>query len=561
MGRSRLLLVLTATGLALAIAGIALVLVNAHNRSRNELTRNFQQRETVAAGLFTGLLAGTVQSGSAPRDLSQAHVTDAMLLRARQDGMLQNSVYDAVGNRLATYRFVPGWPDTPPAQAQADVIQAAASGVYIGDIAGTPPRASLDIGTAFQTPYGMRVEVTKFPLTMISSILPTYMRTMAGLGGNASIVDSSGRAIASSLPQLVPGAKTPDQPLLRQILQHHHGSFRARGAAWHYNAGHLDGTSWSIVLTVRDSVLYSPLSGSAQLVQWIALGLLSLLGIIALGLVNRTRRDSLRLAAANANLELRNAEVERADAAKSKFLAGMSHELRTPLNGIIGFAELMYDGKVGPLAERHREYMGDILGSARHLLALINDVLDISKVEAGRMEFDRQWVDLGELTRKVESGLRRLAEDQGVTIEADVGADLDRAFVDPRKFRQILVNYLSNAIKFTPRGGYVCIRLRADGDTVALEVQDTGIGIAPEDVGKLFTEFAQLSPSVHDNLPGTGLGLALTKRLVEAQGGTVSVTSEPGSGSVFGAVLPRCRPDQPPPLPFEDEATPIPVGR
>jgi PAS domain S-box-containing protein len=226
-----------------------------------------------------------------------------------------------------------------------------------------------------------------------------------------------------------------------------------------------------------------------------------------------------------------------ATAAKSRFLASVSHELRTPLNGIIGFSELLHDHKLGPLSEEQLDVMSDILTSARHLLQLINDILDLSKVEAGRMEFRPERSRIQTLVFEVRDVIRPLAEKKSLRLVAEVPEDLF-ASLDPGRFKQVLYNYLSNAVKFTPEGGSVTARIAREEDSrFRLEVEDTGIGIAAEEIPRLFQEFSQLPNSRKAN-QGTGLGLALTRHIVEAQGGTVAVRSEPGRGSVFTAVLP-----------------------
>jgi PAS domain S-box-containing protein len=243
----------------------------------------------------------------------------------------------------------------------------------------------------------------------------------------------------------------------------------------------------------------------------------------------------------------RNAELlevarrtQEASRLKSGFLANMSHELRTPLNSIIGFAELMYDGKVGPVSAQHREYLGDVLNSARHLLDLINDVLDLAKVEAGKMDFRPVPVDLGKVVREVGDVLRGLAAKKRLRVAAEVDPALTGVVTDPARLKQVLYNFLSNAVKFTPDEGRIAVRLRPEGLAEwKLEVEDTGPGIRLEDQKRLFVEFQQLDAGAAKQHPGTGLGLALTRRIVEAQGGRVGVRSAPGEGSAFFAVLPR----------------------
>jgi PAS domain S-box-containing protein len=235
--------------------------------------------------------------------------------------------------------------------------------------------------------------------------------------------------------------------------------------------------------------------------------------------------------------------MQEASRLKSEFLANMSHELRTPLNAIIGFAAIMHNGKVGPISPEHKEYLGDILSSSRHLLQLINDVLDLAKVEAGKMDFRPESVDLVRLVGEIRDVLRGLAASKHLRIETEIDPEVASVFVDPARVKQILYNYLSNAIKFTPDEGRIHIRIGPEGPTLfRIDVEDTGVGISGEEIGKVFVEFQQLDASAAKKYQGTGLGLALTKRLVEAHGGRVAVRSAPGEGSTFTAILPRMMP-------------------
>ena len=234
------------------------------------------------------------------------------------------------------------------------------------------------------------------------------------------------------------------------------------------------------------------------------------------------------------------AEADRASRLKSEFLANMSHELRTPLNAILGFTQLIHDGAVAPESPQFTEFLGDILASGHHLLQLINDVLDLSKVEAGKLEFHPEPVDLGVLVAELLAIMRTTAASKSIVIANEVAPDMPAVVIDAARLKQILYNYVSNALKFTEPGGRVVVRanLADDGSRFRLDVEDTGIGIAPEDFERLFVEFQQLDAGVAKKHAGTGLGLALCKRLAEAQGGTVGVSSVPGKGSTFYALLP-----------------------
>jgi len=232
--------------------------------------------------------------------------------------------------------------------------------------------------------------------------------------------------------------------------------------------------------------------------------------------------------------------LQQASRLKSELLANMSHELRTPLNGIIGFSEFLIDEKPGPLNAKQKEYLNDVLTSGRHLLRLINDVLDLSKVEAGHMElFPETFAVLGAID-EVCSIVSTLARKKNVAIRTETsGAQLAAVTLDRRKLVQVLYNLLSNALKFTDAGGEVRVEARFDPPgTLQLVVQDNGIGIRAEDIPRLFAEFQQLDTGDARRYEGTGLGLALTKRLVEFQQGSISVSSEPGRGSTFVVTLP-----------------------
>lgn len=256
-----------------------------------------------------------------------------------------------------------------------------------------------------------------------------------------------------------------------------------------------------------------------------------------------------QLRSQNLALEEQNRRLQEASRMKSEFLANMSHELRSPLNGIIGFTELLHDGKLGATSLETKDYLARILNSSHHLLQLINGVLDLSKIEAGCLHLIPEPVELSGLIGEVVSAQSALAAQKKIHVSTELDPQAGRAVTDASRFKQILYNYLSNALKFTGAGGRVTVRLQKENaDEFRLEVSDTGIGIAPQDIPRLFSEFQQLDSSASKRYQGTGLGLALTKRIVEAQGGRVGVRSAVGEGSTFFAVLPQaCRLPSPTP--------------
>ena len=235
--------------------------------------------------------------------------------------------------------------------------------------------------------------------------------------------------------------------------------------------------------------------------------------------------------------------AEAANRAKSAFLATMSHELRTPLNAIIGFSELMLREVIGPLANEHyRDYVADIHRSGTHLLDIINDILDLSKAEAGKFELDEEIFDLGQMIRAVHRLVATRLYDGGLSAAIDLPLGLPRLHADERKIRQVLLNLVSNAIKFTPPGGHLDISGRFDPDVgLAVTVSDTGIGIAPEDLDRVLKPFEQVTSSFSRSHPGTGLGLPLVRAIMERHGGSLALTSAPGIGTRATVAFPPAR--------------------
>ncbi len=249
------------------------------------------------------------------------------------------------------------------------------------------------------------------------------------------------------------------------------------------------------------------------------------------------KRTEAALRQSQAELRERNAELAHANRLKSEFLATMSHELRTPLTAVLGFSQLLGDELFGPLNAKQKEQVKSIHDSGSHLLSLISDILDLSKIEADRVSLTRQPTEIEPLLKGAIGVVRASAEAKGIHLTTTFGP-LSSLQCDPTRVKQVLYNLLGNAIKFTPLGGHVELRAREVGDALCVEVEDNGIGIAEESLDKLFQPFSQVDSSLARNYGGTGLGLALSKRLVELHGGEVWVKSTPGQGSCFGFSLP-----------------------
>jgi signal transduction histidine kinase len=249
-------------------------------------------------------------------------------------------------------------------------------------------------------------------------------------------------------------------------------------------------------------------------------------------------RDVTELKRFEQTLQLKNVELEEASRMKSEFLANMSHELRTPLNAVIGFSEVLAERYFGDLNPKQAEYVADIHSSGTHLLSLINDILDLSKVEAGRMELEPSEFDLREALQNATTLVRERAQRQGIALKLELATDLGSIRADERKVKQIMLNLLSNAVKFTPDGGAVSVCATRANGAVEIAVSDTGMGIAAEDHEAVFEEFRQVGRDYTKKAEGTGLGLPLARRYAELHGGTIRVASSLGQGSTFTLVIP-----------------------
>jgi signal transduction histidine kinase len=309
-----------------------------------------------------------------------------------------------------------------------------------------------------------------------------------------------------------------------------------------------------------------PMSSQVIDPEWIAVAIAAvtvlIVGLALFGsvvdrhLAERAESEAQRLRSHVAELEATKSELEgtardleaalneaaSASQAKSQFLAAMSHELRTPLNAIIGFSELLAQEMFGPLGSaRYRDYAGTIQSSGKHLLGLINDILDFSKLDAGRLELDEQAIDLTEIVRESVRMLATQASEARVQVHESLDQALPELLADPRRVRQIVLNLLANAVKFTPADGEVRMSTFRTATGVSLQVSDTGIGMAPNDIPKALERFGQVDNRLARKYEGTGLGLPLSKRLAELHGGTLELQSEIGRGTTVTVTFPAHR--------------------
>jgi signal transduction histidine kinase len=257
--------------------------------------------------------------------------------------------------------------------------------------------------------------------------------------------------------------------------------------------------------------------------------------------ISRRKEAEQELAGSYGHLEelvrQRTTELEQANRHKSQFLANMSHELRTPLNSILGYTKLMLDGMEGDITVDQKEDLQTVYDNSKHLLSLINDLLDLSKIEAGKFEIIKEEFPVSDFLSQIVPSMQKLAGDKGLELTSSVAAGVSQVYADRNKTKQILFNLLGNAVKFTEKGSVTLSIDKSDGDFL-FSVTDTGRGIPQQDIGHLFQSYKQVGPARLDGSEGTGLGLVISKQFVELQGGRIWVESTPGSGSTFAFTLP-----------------------
>ena len=379
--------------------------------------------------------------------------------------------------------------------------------------------------------------------TILNKIHAEFLQISAAMP--SLFAKDQARNFTSNLPQEdEAGALEIDANQLVSITEQNAGNLIAQNQASYLNSQHL------VIAVAAGSVVLALLLGLALSrsltgpIQKMDIRLAAIAAGDFSGHVEVPNRDELGALAANLNrmndqLGHLYRDLETASRHKSEFLANMSHELRTPLNAVIGFSEVLQERLFGDLNDKQAEYVADILTSGRHLLTLINDILDLSKVEAGRMELQVSTFAISDVLDNAVALARERATRQGISLGLKVDPSAGALDADERKIKQVLFNLLANALKFTARGGHVDVLARGDLDEVLVSVRDDGIGIAAAHQARIFEEFQQVGPSQLQE--GTGLGLALSRRFVELHGGRLRVESEPGRGSTFTFTVPRAQ--------------------
>ncbi|HSW95676.1 MAG TPA: sensor histidine kinase [Patescibacteria group bacterium] len=380
------------------------------------------------------------------------------------------------------------------------------------------------------------------------SDLAGHLRAQLGPFEDLYIVDGSGRLVGRAAVPSAPDTDLANDPIVMQLLAGTAVSGERRDPVTGTTrlltsspVGTTDRPDWTIV-AVQDTGGVEAETAAVladQRALRLALVAILLLGTFAFARIAAASvRQRRQLAVALGQVEAKSREVETANRHKSEFLANMSHELRTPLNAIIGFSEVLRQQMFGAINPKQSEYLEDIQTSGQHLLSLINDILDLSKVEAGKMELQLSRFSLPAALESVVLMVRERAARRGIALRTEVDPAIDQLEADERKVKQVVLNLLTNAVKFTPAGGTVTLATARDGEGVLVSVRDTGVGIAPADQARVFEEFVQAGGASAAGQEGTGLGLTLSRRFVELHGGRIWVESEPGKGSTFSFTLP-----------------------
>ena len=370
-----------------------------------------------------------------------------------------------------------------------------------------------------------------FAADIQASSVTAWLAPMTDAAQRIYVIDEAGRLLAGGPATRPQRSDLRDEPIVlagSKKAAAARGSDPLTGSSRLLAAAPLTASDWIVVASRDTSAALAELDAVASQQRLLRIGLVValLLGTIIVGrLTQRLQRQGIALEAA-----IRH---------KSEFLANMSHELRTPLNAVIGFSDVLLQRMFGELNERQDEYVRDIREAGKHQLALVNDILDLSKVEAGRMDLELTQFSLAALVADASALLRERASQKGVRLIVETDETLGTISADQQKIKQVLFNLLVNSIKFTPSGGTITVAGQRTNAHVSVSVTDTGIGIAAEDQSRIFEEFRQAGDRAGRAIEGTGLGLSLAKRFIELHGGTIRVDSQLGRGSAFTFTLPQ----------------------
>src|SRR5579864_747277 len=509
---------------SLAVFGIELS--NTQAKSRRDVESRVHERAVLAAALVDSLFQTVAQQ--VPQDeakFGSRDVSSQALDASRQQDSYA-ALLDASGRVLANSQGFTGQARSDLAHSEALQLVRSGHPYGLGNLMPYGRTGVIDLAVSFPTRYGTRTLVTGFPPSALGPLLTGELRKIPGVqGAHSYLIDSNDTVLASSSPSRSVGYRFRT-PAVVAVLRRFSGDANGR----YYDLASLSNSSWRILLVAPNGPLFASVSGLRMWLPWLLFIAFGLVALAALVLGTRVLHSAERdLAAATEASEM-----------KSNFVANMSHEIRTPLNGVVGMMNLLADTA---LTTEQREYVDVARSSSAALMTVINDVLDVAKIEAGRLEIERRDFNLHELVEASCDMVAATAVSKGLELQSFVHEDVPRAVRGDRmRVGQVLANLVSNAVKFTAEGEVVIevslARRTDDGVVVRFEVRDTGIGIAQDRIARLFEAFTQADVGTTREFGGTGLGLTISLELTRLMGGRIEADSQLGKGSRFSFEIP-----------------------
>jgi signal transduction histidine kinase len=535
---------LVATTLLLGLLSLlAFALASSQSKARRAVEERFGDQAETRAALTHSLFKSTVSASETTdaRLYGTARVTAGALTAAARSEQSPDLVLLAQNGHVIA----------SSADTSAIVINAIrAKPAFVSEVLAGAPFTLSDVmrlgrnktviqsAIAFNTPGGRRVLVSGFSPHELSSFIGGYLVGAADSSdGRAYVLDGNGAVIASAVNSAASTSSVTEPGLVSAASRGGQGPFRH---GRYFVASPVQNSRWRVVLTEADRTVFASVSGASAWVPWLLFGAFAFVSILALALVARIVRKSVLQRESDARfrdaLRETNLRLEAASQAKDRFLASMSHELRTPLNAILGFTGTILMELPGPLNDEQSKQLRTVQTSGRHLLSLINDMLDLAKIESGSAKPRVEPIDCQELLEEVAVGLRPLATEKGLELDVVAATGRLEVHTDRRALSQILINLVNNAIKFTDQGGARLQLSRYDrgqSSFTRFTVTDTGPGIKATDQGRLFAAFEQIDNSTTRASEGTGLGLYICQTLATFIGGAITFESEYGKGSAF----------------------------